>query len=1076
MKKLQKVLILGSGALKIGEAGEFDYSGTQAIKALKEEGKTIILVNPNIATIQTSKGLADTIYFLPVTAEFVTRIIEKEKPDGILLSFGGQTALNCGIALYKQRVLTKHNVTVMGTPIQTVIDTEDRELFSKRLAAIGLATAKGKIVYSAEEGVSYASKLGLPVMLRTGYALGGTGSGVARDIKTLTSLLTNAFATSSQIIIEECLYGWKEIEYEVVRDKDDNCITVCNMENFDPVGIHTGESIVIAPSQTLNDEEYYGLRQISINTIRELKIIGECNIQYALDPKSSEYRIIEVNARLSRSSALASKATGYPLAYIAAKLSCGKTLPELTNSVTRKTSSFFEPALDYVVVKIPRWDLDKYTNVDPKIGSEMKSVGEVMSIARTFKEAIQKAVRMLNQGFDGVVDSEEMGFDVSTLRKRLVEPDQKRLFVICTALSKGITVEEIYRLTGIDPWFLYSLHRIVQTYHALKKAKTLNREALADAKRQGFSDKQIAQTRSVKEQDIRKLRKANQIIPVIKHIDTLAGEFPAKTNYLYMTYAAEKSDYTPNPREEKVIVLGCGPYSIGTSVEFDWCAVNTVMSLRKNGKKTVVINCNPETVSTDYDNTDYLYFEELSLERCLDIYDVEHAPFVVSVGGQIPNNLAPRLDECGVPLFGSDAKTIMKAEDRQVFSAILDQLGIDQPLWSEAHNLKQSVVQAKKIGFPILIRPSFVLSGKAMLVIETKEQLTKYLGEVGVHVKEYSLVMTKFLQGATECDFDGVAKDGKIIAFALSEHVEKGGVHSGDATLVFPAFSLSNTATTLIAEDAATIIASLMVSGPFNIQFLVVEDKTYVIECNLRASRSIPFVSKAMNRNLITLATDIALGKSVTAVSAKPYTHVTVKVPQFSFKRLRGADPILRVEMSSTGEVAAFGKNVYEAYLTALLATGTHYPKNKAVFLSLGGMAGKEGFLSGVKLLKHMGYMLYATSGTHMYLKDNGIESTRVSKLHEETHPNYQDLLKNNTIGIAIVLPERFTDASRKSVQEGLSDGYLMRRMSIDMGVPIFTNAETAMLFIESMHRYTIDTLPVVAWNEYMEKGGSYEK
>ncbi len=1067
MKTIQKILILGSGALKIGEAGEFDYSGTQAIKALKEEGKKIILVNPNIATIQTSKGLADEIYFLPVTADFVTRVIEKEKPDGILLSFGGQTALNCGIELHKRGIFTKYNVEVLGTPIQTVIDTEDRELFAKRLHSIGLKTATGKIAYSVEEGMKYAQKLGYPVMLRTGFALGGTGSGVASDKKMLQTLLTNAFATSSQVIIEECLYGWKEIEYEVVRDTDDNCITVCNMENFDPVGIHTGESIVIAPSQTLTNEEYYGLRQIAIDTIRELKIVGECNIQYALNPKNGEYRIIEVNARLSRSSALASKATGYPLAYIAAKLAIGKKLPELKNSVTGQTSAFFEPALDYVVVKIPRWDLEKYTNVDLHIGSEMKSVGEVMSIARTFKEAIQKAVRMLNQGYEGVIDEQEMEYDINSLRRRLKEPDAKRLFAIGSALSKGMTIETIYSLTGIDPWFLACLRRIVDTYKQLKQSKKLTSVLLKDAKRQGFSDKQIGWVRNTSEDKVRSIRKTMGILPAVKRIDTMAGEFPAKTNYLYMTYAATQSDHRADPKEEKVIVLGGGPYSIGTSVEFDWCAVNTVARLRADGKKTVTVNCNPETVSTDYDITDYLYFEELSLERVLDIYDIEKSPFVVSVGGQIPNNLAPKLDARKIPLLGSNAKTIVQAEDRSIFSGLLDKLKIAQPYWSEAHTEKQSIREAKRIGFPVLIRPSFVLSGKAMLVIETEEQLREYLKAADSHMREYSLVMTRFLRGAIECDFDGVSDNGKLIIYALSEHVEKGGVHSGDATLVLPAYSLSLEMQSTIKEKASQIIRALKVTGPFNIQFLVYKGDPYVIECNLRASRSIPFVSKAMKNNFITIATDIALGKKVAPIKPEALHHVTVKVPQFSFRRLRGADPVLRVEMSSTGEVAAFGKDIYEAYLKSLFATGTQYPQKKAVFLSLGGDEGKQLFLSAAQTLIDMKYTLYATFGTHAFLESNGIPSHRVEKLHESKHPNYADLLKEKTIGFSVVLPERFTDAVRSQVEKGLSDGYHMRRMSIDLGIPIFTNAESARLFVESMSRYSLKDLNIVAWSEY---------
>lgn len=1075
MKRIQKILILGSGALKIGEAGEFDYSGTQAIKALKEEGKFVILVNPNIATIQTSEGLADRMYFLPVTSDFVARVIEKERPDGILLSFGGQTALNCGIALYKEGVLKKYNVEILGTPIQAVIDTEDRQLFADRLHAIGLKTAKGKIVYSADEGMAYAGQIGFPVMMRTGYALGGTGSGVAENAQALLQLLTNAFAVGSQVIIEECLYGWKEIEYEVVRDQNDNCITVCNMENFDPVGIHTGESIVIAPSQTLTNEEYYGLRQIAIDTIRELKIIGECNIQYALNPRNGEYRIIEVNARLSRSSALASKATGYPLAYIAAKLALGKTLPELKNTITGQTSAFFEPALDYVVVKIPRWDLEKYTNVDERIGSEMKSVGEVMSIARTFKEAIQKAVRMLNQGHVGVVSEKEMTLDGTELHKRLKYPDAKRLFVITAALARGMSVEEISALTGIDPWFLYSLRRIVETYREIKQSPDTDNELFAKAKRHGFSDAQIARLRNTNEEAVRKERKSLGILPAIKRIDTMAGEFPAKTNYLYMTYAGETSDHEARVKEEKVIVLGGGPYSIGTSVEFDWCAVNTVNALKAHGKKAVMINCNPETVSTDYDNSDYLYFEELTLERVLDIYDVEKSPFIVSVGGQIPNNLAPKLADRHIPLLGSDAKIILKAEDRSQFSALLDRLGIAQPAWSVAHGEEQSISEARKIGFPILIRPSFVLSGKAMLVIETEEQLVSYLRNVDGNMKEYSLVMSKFLQGATECDFDGVAAKGKPVIWALSEHVEKGGVHSGDATLVLPPMTLSSEMQRTIRENAEKIIRSLRVSGPFNIQFLVFEGKPYVIECNLRASRSIPFVSKALKRNFITIATDIALGGKAPEYVPSKTNYVTVKVPQFSFKRLRGADPVLRVEMSSTGEVAAFGKDIHEAYLKALLSTGTLYPEKKAVFLSLGGEGGKKSFLPTAIQLLEMGFTLFATAGTHAFLSRNNVPSTLVHKLHESTHPNYADLLKEKTIGFSIVLPERFTDASRTRIEKGLSDGYMMRRMSIDLGVPIFTNAETAALFVTSMRMYPFDALEIKAWNEY--KGGKkYEK
>ena len=1066
MKRIQKVLLLGSGALKIGEAGEFDYSGTQAIKALKEEGVQIILVNPNIATIQTSEGYADKIYFLPVTAPFVAKVIAKEKPDGILLSFGGQTALNCGIELHKTGVLKRHNVVILGTPIAAIIATEDREKFSARLHRIGLKTAKGKVVTSVGEGLTLAKQLGYPVMLRTGFALGGTGSGIAKNATILKALLNSAFSVGSQVILEECLYGWKEVEYEVVRDKDDNCITVCNMENFDPVGIHTGESIVVAPSQTLTDREYFELRDISIRTIRELGIVGECNIQFALHPKSGDWRIIEVNARLSRSSALASKATGYPLAYIAAKLALGKTLADLRNSVTKSTSAFFEPSLDYIVVKIPRWDLEKYTNVDLTIGSEMKSVGEVMAIARTFKEAIQKAVRASGQGYEGVVDEREMNQTNEKLRARLKTPDPRRLFVIGAALAKGITVDEIAKLTGIDRWYLYSIKRIVGTYNKLKTASDLSKDVLADAKRQGFSDKQISVVRQMSEDEVRRKRKKFGIVPQVLRIDTMAGEFPAKTNYLYMTYAAKQSDHTPTS-EHKIIVLGSGPYSIGTSVEFDWCAVTTVARLRHHGIKSIMVNCNPETVSTDYDHSDYLYFEELSLERVLDIYDLERSPFILSVGGQTPNNLAPKLDKLGIPILGSDAKTIVAAEDRHAFSKLLDDLGIRQPAWGEAKSPAESLAMAKRVGFPVLIRPSFVLSGKAMLVIENEEQLATYLRHLDLEISKHPLVISKFLQGATECDFDGVAQKGVIMARALSEHVEHGGVHSGDATLVLPSCSISEHVQHTLLVDAQRIVKNLRVNGPFNIQFLLVDGKPYVIECNLRASRSFPFVSKAMRENFINLATDAALGKSVKPHPGKPTQYIAVKVPQFSFQRLRGADPVLRVEMSSTGEVAAFGRNIHEAYLTAILSTGMRYPQMRSVFLSLGGIAAKRTFVAGAKKLQDMGYVLHATEGTHEFLDEFGVPSKKVEKLHDGKHPNYRDFLREGRIGFSLVIPERFTDNTKREVVQGLSDGYLMRRMSIDLGIPIFTNAQTARLFVESIASYTIEDLEIRSWNEY---------
>ncbi len=795
--------------------------------------------------------------------------------------------------------------------------------------------------------------------------------------------------------------------------------------------------------------------------------MGECNIQYALNPKNGEYRIIEVNARLSRSSALASKATGYPLAYVAAKLAMGKTLPELRNAITGDTSAFFEPALDYVVVKIPRWDLDKYELVDPTIGSEMKSVGEVMSIARTFKEALQKAVRMLNLGFDGIIDDSLVQCSLETLKERLRKPDPKRVFVISAAFAKGMSVEEIAMITGIDPWFLYSLRRVVQTYIGMTQATELTTELLLDAKRQGFSDTQIARKLHLGENDVRKQRVKEGVIPVIKRIDTMAGEFPAKTNYLYMTYAAKESDYVPDASEEKVVVLGGGPYAIGTSVEFDWCAVNTVSTIREQGKKTVMINCNPETVSTDFDTTDYLYFEELSFERVSDILDRECAPVIVSVGGQIPNNLAPKLSATKREILGTQAVSIHKAENRQEFSKLLDSLSISQPPWREVHGVDESIVSALELGFPVLIRPSFVLSGKAMLVVETEEQLREYLDHYKTQVSEYSMVMTKFMLGATECDFDGVAQKGSVLVYALSEHVEHGGVHSGDATLVLPSFSLSDDMKGRIEETSKKIVKSLKVNGPFNIQFLVSNDDLFVIECNLRASRSVPFVSKATNVNFIRLATRVALGIDESVVSMPEAQYVTVKAPQFSFRKLRGADPILRVEMSSTGEVAAFGQDRFEAYLKAICSTGVQYPEKKTVFLSLGGPSGKQKFLASAVSLYELGFTIYATSGTHDFLKENGVSSLRVGKLYAGEHPNYMDLLKDHKISFSVVLPERFVDTSSPLVEKGMSDGYTMRRLSIDLSIPIFTNGETAGLYIESLKKYSFETLNIKPWSYY---------
>ncbi len=1066
--KIKKVLLLGSGALKIGEAGEFDYSGTQAIKALKEEGVQVILVNPNVATIQTSEELADKVYFLPVQSYFVERVIAKEKPDSILLSFGGQTALNCGITLHREGILKKYGVTILGTPIEAIIATEDREIFALRLKKIGLSAALGTIVGNVAQGLTTAGNIGYPVMLRTGFALGGTGSGVAKDEAKLEELLTNAFATGSQVIIEESLAGWKEVEYEVVRDRDDNCITVCNMENFDPVGIHTGESIVIAPSQTLNNQEYFRLRQASIDVIRDLKIVGECNIQFALHPKSNELRVIEVNARLSRSSALASKATGYPLAYVAAKLALGHTLPTLRNRVTGKTSAFFEPALDYVVVKIPRWDLEKYEHVIPAIGSEMKSVGEVMSIGRSFEEAIQKGARMLNDGYEGVIDKRYGNVSKAVLRKLLTRPDTMRLFTVCSAIRAGISVGTIYKLTKIDRWFLDKLSSIVSLYRQLDGTKRLDKTLLAKSKQYGFSDKQIGDLMQQPAEKIRQQRKLWNVVPRTLRIDTMAGEFPAITNYLYMTYNALSDDHVPNPKERKVMVLGCGPYAVGTSVEFDWCAVNTVAEINKQGIKSILVNCNPETVSTDFDTADYLYFEELTLERVLDICDREEAPVVVSVGGQIPNNLAAKLASWGVPLLGTPPAFIQQAEERDAFSTLLDTLGLKQPAWGKARSPKEVIALANKIGYPILLRPSFVLSGKGMNILENKEQLVSYMKTYPIELTTHPLVLTKFLPDAVECDFDGVAKDGHLELFAISEHVEHGGIHSGDSTLMLPAPTLSGRVQKDLRSAAEKIIMALHVAGPFNIQFLIHEGVSYVIECNLRASRSIPFVSKTLHTNFIGAATQIMLGTYRARDLPIPTSYVAVKVPQFSFHKLRGADPVLRVEMRSTGEVCAFGRDVYEAYLTALAATGVRYPEKKAAFISLGGAKGKMACLTHCKKLASDGYTLYATSGTALFLKEYGISSIVVYRLHQQGRPNFVDLAKEKQIDFAIVTPEGYNGDVAGDLR-GATDGYLMRRMAIDTGIPIFTNTESACHYIDAITQYNFDQLSVKSWQEYKE-------
>jgi carbamoyl-phosphate synthase large subunit len=1073
MNKKQTILLLGSGAIKIGEAGEFDYSGTQAIKALKEAGKRVVLVNPNVATIQTSAGLADEVYFLPVTGQFVSKVIEKERPDGIILSFGGQTALNCGLSLADSGVLEKFGVRVLGTPIETIRATEDRELFAERLKRINLKTAHGGIVKSVSDGLVLAAGIGYPVMIRAGFALGGAGSGIAETEEELTELLTKALATTGQVIVEECLWGWKELEYEVVRDSADNCMVVCNMENFDPVGIHTGESIVIAPSQTLTNDEYFFLRQSAIDAIRELGVVGECNIQFALHPKKHEVRVIEVNARLSRSSALASKATGYPIAYIAAKLALGVTLPELGNAVTGKTSAFFEPALDYIVVKIPRWDLDKYRNVAPAIGSEMKSVGEVMSIGRSFEEAIQKAARMLNDGYLGVIDPGFGNESKEALLEKIKRPDSMRLFSVCSALRAGATVSEIAELTGIDAWFLSKLESIVSVYSRLADKKPLSQALLRTSKRSGFSDAQIAAIRGRTEHEIMSIRKKQGITPFVKRIDTMAGEFPAVTNYLYMTYNADSHDRVPLEGEDKVIVIGCGPYAVGTSVEFDWCAVNAATAVREAGKKAVIINCNPETVSTDYDMSDYLYFEELTLERVTDIHAIEQAPVVVSVGGQVPNNLAPKIAALGIPILGTTAEDILRAEDRKQFSELLDSISVQQPEWMEARSFKEATSFSARVGYPVLVRPSFVLSGKGMRVIETDDEFGEYLDGLPKALREHPLVISKYIHGAKECDVDGVAQSGTVLVSAISEHVEHGGVHSGDAAMVLPPHTLTRKVQEEIREKTASIVRALGVSGPFNIQYLYGKGNLFVIECNLRASRSFPFVSKVTGTNFITLSTQVFLGIQDVDQSDRfpepPFT--AVKVPQFSYHKLRGADPVTGVEMNSTGEVMGLGRNPYDAYLSGILATGVNYPDRKAAFISLGGLDGKLRFFRYVRRLAEAGFTLYASSGTGLFLRENGIDARTVGKIHEGIHPNVSDLMGSKAIDFAVVTPETSSKVPRRRIRAGMTDGYIMRRMAIDLGIPVFTNPDSGAFFVESVLRMKPDAIPVQSWQAYRVQG-----
>ena len=1067
---MQKVLLLGSGALKIGEAGEFDYSGSQALKALREEGIYTILINPNIATVQTSEGVANQIYFLPVTPFFVEKVIEKERPDGILLSFGGQTALNCGVELYKKGVFEKWGVQVLGTPVQAIMDTEDRELFVRKLDEIKVKTIQSYAADTVEAAKRAAEALGYPVILRAAYALGGLGSGFCDNESQLQALAEKALAFSSQVLVEKSLRGWKEIEYEVVRDQYDNCITVCNMENFDPLGIHTGESIVVAPSQTLTNHEYHLLRSLAIRIIRHIGIVGECNVQYALDPESEDYRVIEVNARLSRSSALASKATGYPLAFVAAKLGLGYGLFELQNSVTKSTPAFFEPSLDYVVCKIPRWDLGKFHGVSRVLGSSMKSVGEVMAIGRTFEEAFQKGLRMIGQGMHGFVQNKERM--IADVDKILREPTDMRVFVISQAMQSGYDVEQIHAKTRIDRWFLYKLQHIVNTSRALENytLDTLPPDLLQEAKSLGFSDFQVARAIGLDTlQDnesavgaVRSFRKQYGILPVVKQIDTLAGEYPAQTNYLYLTYNGTENDITADRTKPGIVVLGSGAYRIGSSVEFDWCGVQALQTLRKEGYRSVMINYNPETVSTDYDICDRLYFEELTFERVMDILEVEQPEgVIVSTGGQIPNNLAPRLDRQGIRIMGTGAASIDRAEDRDKFSAMLDRIGVDQPEWRALTSLEAIQNFVQKVGFPVLVRPSYVLSGAAMNVCSNEEELERFL-DLAVHVsKQHPVVVSRFIEEAKEIEMDAVACRGEIVVYAISEHVEYAGVHSGDATIQFPPQKLYVETMRRIKRISRRIARELSISGPFNIQFLARDNEIKVIECNLRASRSFPFVSKVLKINFIEIATRVMLGLDVKKPDKSLFDidYVGIKVSQFSFNRLQNADPVLGVDMTSTGEVGCLGTDSSCALLKAMLSVGYRIPQ-KGVLLSTGGIKQKVAMLEAVRTLQQKGYALYATSGTSAFLTENGVNNTTVYWPNEPRQPQAIDLLHRKEIDLVINIPKNLTPIE-------LTNGYKIRRTAVDLNIPLITNARLAGAFIEAFSTVEIDDLSITSWSEY---------
>lgn len=1069
---IKKVLLLGSGALKIGEAGEFDYSGSQALKALREEGVETILINPNIATVQTSQGVADQIYFLPVQPYFVERVIEKERPDGILLSFGGQTALNCGVELEQTGVLAKYGVRVLGTPVKAIMNTEDRELFVEQLDEINVKTIKSEACEDMEQARRAAKEVGYPVIVRAAYALGGLGSGFANNEDELNKICEKAFSFSPQVLVEKSLKGWKEIEYEVVRDRYDNCITVCNMENFDPLGIHTGESIVIAPSQTLTNSEYHKLRALSIKIVRHIGIVGECNVQYAFDPVSEDYRVIEVNARLSRSSALASKATGYPLAFVAAKLGMGYGLFELKNSVTKTTSAFFEPALDYVVCKIPRWDLSKFRGVDKELGSSMKSVGEVMAIGRNFEEAIQKGLRMIGQGMHGFVENKEL--EIPDIDTALREPTDKRVFVISKAMHKGYDVDQIHELTKIDKWFLYKLKHIIDIDEALKECNinTLDKELLRTAKVYGFTDFQIARAVGLENEIgnmhkamlvVRSQRKNYGILPVVKQIDTLAAEYPAQTNYLYVTYAGTKSDIDFSNDKRSVIVLGSGAYRIGSSVEFDWCGVQALNTIRKEGYRSIIINYNPETVSTDYDMCDRLYFDELTFERVMDVIELENPHgVVVSTGGQIPNNLAMYLDEQNVNILGTKAQDIDNAEDRAKFSSMLSRNGINQPEWRALKSMDDIDRFIEEVGFPVLVRPSYVLSGAAMNVCSNEDELHRFLQLAANVSEDHPVVVSKFIEHAKEIDFDAVANNGEVIAYAISEHIEFAGVHSGDATLQLPPQKLYVETVRRIKRISRQIAKELHISGPFNIQFMARDNDILVIECNLRASRSFPFVSKVLKINFIELATKVMLGLPVEKPNKNLFDldYVGIKASQFSFNRLQKADPVLGVDMSSTGEVGCLGDDTNAALLKSMLSVGHRIPK-KTILLSTGGAKQKAEMLDAAKQLVEHGYELYATGGTSKYLTENGITNTLVYWPSEEgKQPQALDLLHEKKIDMVVNIPKDLTTRE-------LTNGYKIRRAAIDLNVPLITNSRLASAFINAFCSMTLDEIDIKAWGEY---------